>query len=276
MLVITAFQRSGTTALGEQLGAHPDLAYWGEIFHPEGFQGAELSAKLRLRSAANWFRFVEDHLPQPLKTGPQDIGERREAWRLYDEHLRELGMGRRPVLDVKYNSWLNLEAVWSSIGERPLLFTLLADQGAGFVHLVRENVLAQALSEVFAFESGLWHRRIGQSVETETFSFSADIEGLLTRMRISRRETALMREWLGTTAHVELRYEQAFDENGDLSGGTREALAELDVQLEAGARGAVLGRIGQDPRRWLANREEVVAALTGTEFEPLLALTLAE
>lgn len=274
MLVITAYQRSGTTALGEQLGSDPQLAYWGEVFHPEGYQGRETSAKLRLRSAANWFRFADDHLPPTLKAGPQDEAKRRESWRLYAEHLRELGAGRRPVLDVKYNSWLQLEPVWSFIGERPFLFTLLLEQGAAFVHLVRENVLAQALSEVFAFQSGLWHRRVGHGLETEALSFNADIEGLLTRMRISRRETALMREWLRPTPHVELRYEEAFEEEGGISGGTRAALAALDVHLKEDGQGPVLGRIGQKPRDWLANRDEVMSALSGTEFESLIPLTL--
>ena len=274
MLVITAFQRSGTTALGEQLGGDPGLAYWGEIFHPEGYRAAELSAKLRLRSAANWFRFADDHLPAAFKTGPQDETLRGQAWALYDAHLRELGSGRRPVLDIKYNSWHHLEPVWSSIGERPFFFGLLAQQGAVFAHLVRDNVLAQALSEVFAFESGLWHRNVGQTLDTETLSFSADIEGLLTRMRTSRRETALIREWLRPFPHAELIYEKAFDERGAISGGTRMALAVLGVELQEGGGGPVLGRIGQDPREWLANRDAVVDALTGTEFEDLIELTL--
>lgn len=274
MLVITAFQRSGTTALGEQLGGDPGHAYWGEIFHPEGYRAAELSAKLRLRSAANWFRFADDHLPPEFKTGPQDETLRGRAWGRYDEHLRELGSGRRPVLDIKYNSWHHLEPVWSSIGERPFFFSLLAQRGAVFAHLVRANVLAQALSEVFAFESGLWHRNVGQTLDTEALRFSADVEGLLARMRTSRRESELIRQWLRPFPHAELVYEQAFDDQGAISGGTRMALAELGISLEAGGRGPVLGRIGQDPRAWLANREEVVAALSETEFEDLIELTL--
>lgn len=275
MLVITAFQRSGTTALGEQIGAMPDHAYWGEVFHPDGYLGGELAAKLRLRPGANWHRFIEDVAPRHHRVGPQDAEARRDSWRGFSEHLLRLGAGRRPVLDVKYNSWHNLQPVWASITEPPFLFTLLDEQAAGYVHLVRENVLAQALSEVFAFESGLWHRRSGQVLELETFRCPADTVGLLARMRESRAETAIMRTWLAGRPHVELVYEEAFDVSGDLSGGSRAALANLGVDTAAAPRGGVLGRTGQEPRRWLSNPEEVEAALSGTEFESLVGRTLS-
>ncbi|MDP8916292.1 MAG: Stf0 sulfotransferase family protein [Pseudomonadota bacterium] len=274
MLIITAFQRSGTTALGEQVGAMPDLAYWGEIFHPDGYTAAESSAKLRLRPGANWFRFVEDVLPPAHRSGPQDEAAVREAWRRYNVHLDRLGSGRRPVLDVKYNSWHHLQPVWAPIAGPPFLATLLHEQGGAYVHLVRGNVLAQALSEVFAHESGLWHRRFGQSLELDAFAFAADTQGLLARMRESRSETALMRTWLEGRPHVELTYEDAFDARGDLSESTRAALASLGVDTAAAPRAPVLGRTGQSPNQWLTNIDEVRAALEGTEFEDLLEPTL--
>ena len=269
MLVITAFQRSGTTALGEQLGAMPDFAYWGEIFHPDGYTAAEQSAKLRLRPGANWFRFVEDVLPQTHRDGPQSEEARREAWSRYSDRLMALGVGRRPVLDVKYNSWHHLQTVWSPIVGPPLLLTMMHEQGAAFVHLVRENVLAQALSDVFAFQSGLWHRRFGQSMEFEDFRGAADTQGLLHRMRESRGATSLMRTWLEDLPHVELTYETAFDPNGDISEAAREALGGLGVDTTVSPRGPVLGRTGQSPRQWLSNIDEVLQALGGTEFEGL-------
>jgi hypothetical protein len=271
MLAITAFQRSGTTALGEQLGRLPSLAYWGEVFHPEGYAGADLSAKLRLRSAAHWFRFVEVQLPPELKAGPQEVEARARAWSLYEARLAEAGLGRRPVLDIKYNSWHHLQPVWAPIGERPFLVDLMAQSQTPIVHLVREDVLAQALSEVFAFNSGLWHRRIGQAVDLREMRFDADVEGLLHRMRASHRGTALMREWLKTTAHIELRYENTFSDTGGLTDGALSALAAIGVEASELSTSPVLGRMGQSPRDWLANSDEVVVGLQGTEFEPLAA-----
>jgi LPS sulfotransferase NodH len=276
MLVITAFQRSGTTALGEQLGALPDFAYWGEVFHPEGYVAAEQSAKLRLRPGANWFRFLEEGLPPEHRIGPQSEGARREAWTAYSRRLETLGSGQRPVIDVKYNSWHNLDPVWAPIVGRPLLMTVLFEQGAGFVHLIRANVLAQALSEVFAHESGVWHRRSAQTVAIDDFRCDADTQGLLARMRESRAETEMMRSWLESMPHVELIYEHTFDEHGDLTAAAREGLAQLGADMPPGAGRPVLGRTGQHPRQWLANADEVVAALTGTEFEPLIDATLGE
>jgi hypothetical protein len=269
VLVITAFQRSGTTALGEQIGAMPDFAYWGEVFHPDGYRGGDIAAKLRLRPGANWFRYLEDEAPAALRSGPQDVDARQEAWRQYTQHLVNLSAGRRPVLDVKYNSWRNLEPVWAAMADSPFLFRLLDEQGAAYVHLVRENVLAQSLSEVFAHESGLWHRRSGQALEFDAFRAPADTEGLLARMRESQSETALMRLLLQGRPHVELTYEHTFEPNGDLTEGARAALANLGVETQAAGRGPVLGKTGQDPRRWLSNTDEVVAALAGTEFESL-------
>jgi LPS sulfotransferase NodH len=275
MLVITGFQRSGTTALGEQLGALPGFAYWGEVFHPAGYIGGDAAAKLRLRPGANWFRFVEDELPASLRTGPQEAEARTEAWALYTAFLTKLGSGRRPVLDVKYNSWHNLQPVWAPIVEPPFLLDLVRGQDGGFVHLVRGNVLAQALSEVFAHESGAWHRRPGQTLGLQSARFAADTEGLLTRMRESRRETALVRDWLTVSAHIELLYEHTFDTAGRLTEGAQAALADLGVEDLASLPPPVLGRIGHHPAGWLANLEEVREALRGTEFEPLAEETLA-
>lgn len=276
MLAITAFQRSGTTALGEQLGRLPEFNYWGEVFHPEGYEGADASAKLRLRSAGNWFRFVEERLPPELRNGPQDEAARAKAWSLYRAFLAETGVSRRPVLDIKYNSWHHLQPVWAPIGERPFLIDLAAGSETPIVHLVRENVLAQALSEVFAFNSGLWHRRIGQALDFAEMRFEADVEGLLHRMRASRRGTALMREWLATTAHVELRYEVTFAESGGLTEGALSALAGIGVDATEIESAPVLGRTGQTPRDWLANAPEVLAALAGTEFEELAGAMLGD
>ena len=276
MLVITAFQRSGTTALGEQIGALPDFAYWGEVFHPDGFEAGEIAAKLRLRPAANWFRFVEDGLPADHRRGPQSEMAKRDAWARYTGRLSGLGSGRRAVIDIKYNSWHHLEPSWSPIGGRPFLMTLMEEQGAGFVHLVRANVLAQALSEVFAHESGLWHRRFGRSAGGEAFRCEADIQGLLARMRESRRGTDVIRRMLEELPHIELVYEQAFDARGDLTEGARRALSGLSVEVKGGEAGPVLGRTGQQPRDWLTNLDEVCAALAGTEFEPLIPATFGE
>lgn len=275
MLVITAFQRSGTTAMGEQIGSMPDFAYWGELFHPDGYRAAEAATKLRLRPGANWFRFAAEALSPGYRLEPQDESGQREAWRLYTARLAALGSGRRPVLDVKYNSWHHLQPVWAPIAAPPFLMTLLQEQGAAFVHLIRRNVLAQALSEVFAFESGLWHRRQGQAVELEPFTFAADTQGLLARMRESRAETAIMRAWLAGQPHAELAYEDAFQPNGDLSDTARAALANLGVDVNAVQRGPVLARTGQSPRQWLRNQDEVRSALRSTEFEELLEPTLA-
>lgn len=274
MLVITAFQRSGTTALGEQLGGAPKLAYWGEVFHPAGYRADETSAKLRLRPAANWFRFVEDGLPSAFRTGPQDEDAKREAWKAYTGRLMTSGSGRRPILDVKYNSWHHLESAWSPVGGRPFLMTLLEEQGAGFVHLVRRNTLAQALSEVFAHESGLWHRRFGRAAETENFRCAADTQGLLAQMRESRRAAEVVRRLLIGLPHVELIYETAYDARGDLSDEARRMLLALGVDAGPRSSGPVLGRTGQDPRDWLGNMDEVREALAGTEFEELLEPTL--
>lgn len=273
MILITAFQRSGTTALGEQIGAARDFAYWGEVFHPEGYVGQERALALRLRPSANFFRVLEEGEPG-LRTGPPSEQRQAAIWKQYVERLGVLSPGRRPVIDVKYNSLHNLQPVWSPPGARPLLLDLVRLTGGVVVHLVRRDTLAQILSEIFAYESDVWHREAGQTADLDAFRFQADPDELVSRLRESSRQTAMVRAWLGDDPVAELVYEDAFTPEGALTDQARAGLSAVGVDLTALQRPPVLRRTGQSPRRWLSNADAVARHLDDTEFADLARRSL--
>lgn len=258
MIIITGFQRSGTTALGENLGRSPQAAYFGEIFHPDGFTDGDRARSLRLRSDANYYRFVDEH--PDLHRGPPDASRVAQQWADYLAYLDSLQPGARAILSVKYNSWHNVAAAWQDPNARPFLLDLLKAQDPLVVlHLMRGDLLAQAVSEHLASSTGVWHATDTPAAQTHREELPPHL--IVERMNRCLAQRRLMRARLTDLPTVELVYEETFAPDGDLSAITRQALApHVAPEILSEAPG-VLQRIIPDLGERLSNLPQIVQAV---------------
>ena len=142
-LVITACQRTGTTALGSALGATGEFGHFGEIFH---------DAPDRTNSFVDWMRskqklWVDTFSPK----GAQSTADE------YFDFLAAASGEASPLVDIKLNSWMTFHPGWTYPAQKPFLMDYLQRRGAAFLYIRRRDLASQILSEFIARKVGKWH-----------------------------------------------------------------------------------------------------------------------
>ena len=255
---IVGGQRTGTTVLRETLNTHPDIVLLGELFtrgsHAEAFETYVAARGLQR---------------------PAHYAEAESQLWDYLRHLRAQAPESVKVFgfDIKYSQLRTLSPAYEPLSAVPALIQFFHASQAQIVHVVRENVVQAALSELVAAGRDVWHHRqdeaIGQKVEV-------DGELLLTliRQRLLDREIfgALMEDYphLTTIDYEEIaRGVATADEAGWLAGDSN-AVVGLAGFLGVTGRLRQLGsmsKIVQAPyREIVTNYDEVVRKLRGSAF----------
>ena len=225
--VVLGSQRSGTTAIGRLAGAQEGVAHVGEIFHAvRGPQDDPDFERYLTVPEANFFSFKERFLTRfPALVYPSNVHQTR-IWEAYRHHLFSLGSAKLWVIDVKYNSLHHLNPVWQALYAWPMLFTLLAKEKAPILHVVREDLFAQALSGLRADHFRHWHSQAG-GTDAPQGAIGVDPRELERRMNTSLHLKNHYANLLASYAPTaRLTYEQAFA-GGDLTAEARRAVAAL-------------------------------------------------
>jgi LPS sulfotransferase NodH len=269
-VIITGFQRTGTTILGEWLGAAPNVSYWGEIFHPDGIDPTDRAEALRLPFQANYYRFRRDVLCEERLRAVPTEAVRFDEWQTYLAALDALAAHSTHVLNIKYSSWHNLDLAWQPQSEPPYLLRLAIERDYPIFHCLRRDALAQALSECVALATDVWHvpAHAPQADSNDAPSVEIDPAFLLRRMRAASTESALFRGWLRRARHHEFYYEDMFGEDGVLSGQTVAAIRDYIADWTCSPT-APLRKIGREARAKIANRGALADALRNSEFKDL-------
>ncbi|MGA0531692.1 hypothetical protein [Hansschlegelia sp. KR7-227] len=270
--VITANQRSGTTAIGRLLGAQPNVRYAGEIFHNVRGPHDDPDYKRFLTvPEANFFTFKQRFVERfPGLVHPTAVNQ-HAIWKAYCEHLGSLGPATLWVIDVKYNSWHHLDPVWRNPLIRPGLMELLSRQKAPILHILREDVFAQAVSAERANNLGRWHRQTGEGAGASAGPTRLDPAKLRRLMQLSTQLTRHyegLLSYYGTTRTI--HYESAFKDQ-DLTAAARASVADL-FGLPAPLQGPLdLVKGGGDLRGAISNTDEILAFFSGDQHEALVA-----
>jgi LPS sulfotransferase NodH len=264
LVVVVAQQRSGTTALRYTLARGRRCHDYGEVFHSQ-----------RGDDPFNYFNFRQAQtIKQPRLSFPSPRSQ-RWLWEQFLGHLRA-GTSRRFVLvDIKYNSWHHLEPVWHYHGDRPALVDLVNDAGIPVLHIVRQNVFAQACSSKIAQHRGVWHVGGPTDLSTSEPALRIDPRTLHRMIGRSHGQTKRFRRWFeGHPRYAELTYEEMFV--GDsLAPAAYAALSELlGEDLDEGQQ-VPIKKTTTDLRALLANADEVRTYFSGTAFEAIVAESLS-
>jgi LPS sulfotransferase NodH len=161
---IVGNQRSGTTAVGRLLGAQPGVIYAGEIFHNvRGPQDEPEFEKYMTLPEANFFAFKERFVGRFPSLVYPSARNQAAIWTGYLGHLASLDRDALWIVDIKYNSMHHLEPVWSQPFAKPHLLDLLSKASVPILHVVRDDVFAQAISGLRASRERRWHAAAGEA-----------------------------------------------------------------------------------------------------------------
>jgi LPS sulfotransferase NodH len=144
LLCIVASQRAGTTSLEQALGSTGRFMVFGEVFHSDTslWPGA-------------FFDFTRTR-----RIGPEGMATGEQAEQVasdYLDHLTELAGDRRPLLDVKFNSWHALRSAWGYPHQKPLFMESIQKRRGLFLFIRRRDVTQQVVSELIARAADKWH-----------------------------------------------------------------------------------------------------------------------
>ena len=159
--VLVGSQRSGTNFFREVLNTNPQAAVHGEVLWPY--------------PAANvWHNYIRTAAVAPYP--PKDP---REAGTLIDDYLVYLVDDTRRSwtskgdtlgmvgVDIKYNQLRYIAPLTWGLSEKPFLLRYLGDRNIPIVHMIRENIVKQALSLTIAEARNVYHNYAGETFDTK-------------------------------------------------------------------------------------------------------------
>lgn len=161
ILAVIACQRTGSHLLREVLNSCPSIAIWSEPFcygpHPMLWH--------------NFMRRVKTHNYPPVM--PADAAELADEYlRALRRHVRDhssLYGGPKPELkfiglDIKYEHIRCLSPLYLDLQARPFLFDFLCSRNARVLHLIRGNIVHNAISIIIANTRKVWENTDGSKI----------------------------------------------------------------------------------------------------------------
>jgi LPS sulfotransferase NodH len=231
--------RTGGTVLADSLSRHSRLTVSGEILD---FGPSDYWKQRRLPMVAR------------LYADRTDVNPQSNLVPLLNQILTE------------YNGFV-LHRQWQIAESNPAWAYLAARRGLKVIHLHRENVWRQYVSEQLAKASAVWHLERPDQPRPAWQPIAIDLAHCLHTMRERRRFLHWGQALFAERPAVTLRYE---DIEADIGGVLSYCQGFLGVPRE---NLPVTHRklTNRPPSQLVANFEAIRAALRGTEFEPLTA-----
>lgn len=196
-IIFLGQQRSGTTVLQKVFESTAKIRNFDEVFH---------TGESSLNRESNYFNFKKKHPPNYLVPLEKDV---REHFRSYLNYLAKISERPYYLMDIKYNSWFNLVPAWQNLLAQPFQLSLCKELNIPIIHIIRINVILQALSMEYARASNKWHFQEGE--EHRAVQLRVDPIKLLYEVRLSNQNTAFFRRVLqGYSEYAEIEYERAF------------------------------------------------------------------
>lgn len=260
-IVISAPQRSGTTALQSALKTSPEIDTFFEVFHSEQFN-----------VPTNFFYFLKVHSwAQQLYITPRAENMEKLFVR-YLRYLSGLNEANRLIVDVKDNSLHNLDAVWQDPGTPPFLVRLLRKYNIPVLRLRRRNVFLQVISTHIASHHKRYHFSVDEDVPDVTIRVNPESihRAIAARMQVSARVDEFV---ASCNPCYRILYEDIFVDNR-LSPTVRPVLSEA-FGTDIGELESPLRKINVDPLRRVENPEEVLSYFSKTPLRDMVSEALA-
>ena len=263
-LVICAQQRSGTAVLRSNLRQSPLTRCYDEVFLAN-----------RERSEFNFFNFKEGLLKEDLSLFFPSAENQQTIFRRFIDFLDDHCDTPFFVLDIKYNSWHHLDPVWHGVLDRPFLLTLLLEREVSIVHMIRQNVFQQRVSNEFAQATKQWHFNSKHDAKPKDIAIEIDPDDCQAKMELSQKRTELFRNWFSGHKHYgELMYEEMFTSDGEFSDDTLQLICDLvgtDIQMptQPGLKKGI-----RNVSQVISNQEALLQHFAQTSFAEMVTESL--
>lgn len=269
--LLVGSQRSGTNFLRELLVTHPAAVVNGEVFFPYPLPNCYHNFVRTMVHRAMPPLFYEDAI---AVLDDYTVFLREDCKRSFPD---KAGRTQAIGLDVKYNQMRFVTPVHHDLQMRPMLLEYCGRRGIPILHLVRTNVLHQALSMVIAEARNVYHNYDGADTAG---AVQVPIPRLLECARWIENSAAAFREMTRDLRVLEISYERLVAACARVSPGARlgesarvmgEIATFLGIDNDFMHPVSIRKVVDRPYSQLVANYDEVVVAVRESEFEPFLA-----
>ncbi len=201
--ILVGSQRSGTNFLRELLNTNDQTVVQGEVLMPyphpaqwPNYLRTMVSRALPPITTADGFALLDDYLIF-LR---EDV---RRGWPSKATELRSVG------IDIKYNQLRFIAPVLRDLREGPFLLEYLRTRKIPILHMVRTNVVHQALSIAIAERRNVYHNYGGKASSAKV---ELDVDLMLSYAQWASEETEIFRRATAGISCLEVRYEDIAEE----------------------------------------------------------------
>ncbi len=269
--LLVGSQRSGTNFFRELLNTNDQTVVHGEVLlpypHPAQWPNYLRTMVSRAQppiSTADGIALVDDYLVFLRE-------DTRRGWPSKASALRAVGV------DIKYNQLRFIAPVLRDLREGPFLLEYVRTRGIPIVHMVRANVMHQALSIAIAERRNVYHNYSGRAANGQV---ELHVDTLLSYAQWAQEETEIFRRLTAGMSTLEVCYEDLAEEcrqagpdgrlriESPLLDGLRKFLGVVNDWK----RPTSLAKVVDRPYAELvANHKEVVEAVNNSPFAKFAA-----
>jgi LPS sulfotransferase NodH len=265
--ILIAAPRSGTTMLGDAVSRSFNAAWPQEIFHgaytdPSG----DFRTSKDIKQRCNFFNLRQELFKQRPELSYPSKANQTLIFDLYLEYLVTSEKSERHFLDIKYTSWHHLNDYWWAFNQRPHLLRDVIRRELPIVHLKRENLFALYCSQMLADRTRVWWTMEDHAESDQRLVL--DGSHCLRFLEDMRAIERLFDRWLfGYPVH-ELRYEKLLA-SGGFSKEVEQTFVEVYGMAPSSPLSTVYRKVTPPLRSVVENKDEVLSALKGTEFQSM-------
>lgn len=253
--------------LGDAVSRSFHAVWPEEIFHRD-HAGPQIDfrASEDVKQRLNFFNFRHELFQQAPSLAFPSGDNQSMIFDAYLDYVVSSEKSERYLFDIKYTSWHHLNRYWSQPFQRPHLLDRAIHLGFRIVHLKRRNLLALYCSHRLAEATNVW--RTVEPAPLQRQALTVDTSHCLRTLVDLRATEHLFDRWLSRYPHGELRYESLL--SGDtFSKEVEDMFRQIYRARPVAALFTVYRKITPSLRDVVVNRNEVLSALRGTDFQSM-------
>lgn len=154
--VIITRGRSGSTAVAAELGNHPDIICYGELFYPKPMKRPnfrEMYDKHGLDYLSPNEKLFIPYIVYEQEHLRNSVCAESEYHKQYLRYLSERAGGFRPGAAIGF------KILYKQTVRQPGILNALKEEGFAFLHLIRRNIVRQTISGMVARKRGLYNEK---------------------------------------------------------------------------------------------------------------------
>jgi hypothetical protein len=253
--------------LGDAVSRSFGAVWPQEIFHDQHADPEiDFKASVDIGKRLNFFNFRHDTLKRRPELSLPSTANQSLILSEYLEYIASSEKSDRYLLDIKYTSWHHLDPYWRALSDPPYLLSQVKRLRLPLVHLKRSNLFALYCSKQLAAQSSVWH--VFEDRTGADHHLTIDVASCVRELDDMRTTQRLFERWLSGYPVRELEYESLLADS-EFSKDVEQTFARIYGISPVQPLSTLHRKVTPPLRHVVLNKDEVLSALAGTDFQAM-------